>query len=103
MRRWSILTAPLQHDLAVAMLIFRVCCKLHNFCIAERDPFSGMSGAPDDVLAHTMVVPLDPVNLTGGDDPLPRHLWGRVSSKARRHAWMLALKAAGKKRKPRAN
>lgn len=106
MRRWSILTAPLQHDLAVAMLIFRVCCKLHNFCVAERDPFSGMSGAPDDVGGHTMVgaVPRrDPVQLTGGDAPMPRHLHGRVSSKERRHGWMLALKAAGKRRKPRAN
>ena len=106
MRRWSILTAPLQHDLATAMLIFRVCCKLHNFCVAERDTFSGMTGAADDMSGHTMVgaVPRpNPVQLTGGDEPMPRNLHGRQSSKVRRHAWMLALKAAGKRRKPRAN
>ena len=107
MRRWAILTAPLQHDLAVAMLIFRVCCKLHNFCIAERDTFIGMTGAPDDVSGHLMVGAIrradNPVQLTGGDDPMPRHLHGRRASKVRRHEWMLALKAAGKQRKPRAN
>ena len=98
MRRWSILTAPLQHDLATAMLIFRVCCKLHNFCIAERDTFSGMTGAADDMSGHTMVgaVPRpNPVQLTGGDEPMPRNLHGRQSSKVRRHAWMLALKWTG--------
>jgi hypothetical protein len=106
MRRWSILTAPLQHDLATAMLIFRVCCKLHNFCVAERDTFSGMTGAADDMSGHTMVgaVPRpNPVQLTGGDEPMPRNRHDRQSSKVRRHAWMLALKAAGKRRKPRAN
>jgi hypothetical protein len=52
MRRWSILNAPLQHDIAKAMLIFRVCCKRHNFCISERDPFAGTHGADDFTEPH---------------------------------------------------
>ena len=55
---------------------------------------------------HTMVgaVPRpNPVQPTGDDEPMPRNLHvgrhDRQSSKARRHA----LKAAGKRRKPRAN
>ena len=40
---------------------------------------------------------------TGGDEPMRRNRHDRQSLKARRHAWMLGLKAAGKRRKPRAN
>ena len=34
--KWGILWSPLNCSLAKAILVTRVCCKLHNFCIDER-------------------------------------------------------------------
>ena len=79
------------------MLVFRVCCKLHNFLVAERDPFDGMNDAMErDAALRTPV-------LTGGDEPLPRHLHGRVTAKDRREKMLVALRAAGLRRRPRRN
>jgi len=110
MRRWSILNAPLQHDLAKAMLIFRVCCKLHNFCISERDPFAGMHGADDFTEPHNSafdgqraVGTVVNETSTGDGDPMPQVMWGQAPAKQRRHKWLLALKAAGLRRRTRRN
>ena len=65
MRRWSILDGPLQYDIAKAVRIFRVCCKLHNYLIQERDPFSGMVGV-DDTDGENVAMP----TMTGGE-PMP--------------------------------
>ena len=98
-RRWSILAAPLETDLARSILIFRVACKLHHFAIRERDPFyntyAGLGPPPPaDEDTH---------DLTEGGDPAARGRGGNEAAKRRRHSWMLALKAAGLRRRPRAN
>ena len=97
-RRWQILAAPLETDLAKSMLIFRVACKLHNFAIAERDPMydtHGGLGPPASTVSTG-------VETTGGDAPAPRSRRGNAAAKERRHSWMLRLKAAGLGRRVRA-
>ena len=81
------------------MLIFRVCCKLHNFAIRERDPWYdtyGGLGPPESVTLETT----DQYN---SGDPAVRSRNRDAPQKERRHSWMLQLKAAGMRRRPRRN
>ena len=79
------------------MLIFRVCCKLHNFAIRERDPWCDTYGG---VLAHEVSPPL-----TEGEAPCVRteRNGGNATMKERRIEWMLALKRANLHRRTRRN
>ena len=102
-RRWSILATPLETDLARSILIFRVACKLHNFAIRERDPFYNTYGdaglAPSaDNNTHN-----DTHDLTEGGDAATRGRGGNAAAKQRRNNWKQALKAAGLRRRRRAN
>ena len=40
---------------------------------------------------------------TGDGDPMPQVMWGQAPAKQRRHKWLLALKAAGLRRRTRRN
>ena len=81
------------------MLIFRVCCKLHNFCIRERDPWvdtysSGLPPPPptaNTVPAH---------RAADGDEPRSRRQ-ATAPQRERRDSWKRALQAAGLRRRVR--
>ena len=79
------------------MRIFRVCCKLHNYLIQERDPFSGMVGV-DDTDGENVAMP----TMTGGE-PMPPEYHHLAPSKQRRYEWLVALKRAGLARRTRRN
>ena len=91
-RRFRILALPLEFDLAKSMLIFRVCCKLHNFAIRERDPFYDTYGG-----VGTRVDP----PLTEHEAEGPRAREGNAAMKQRRDEWARALKRAGLYRRTR--
>eukprot|EP01044_Picomonas_judraskeda_P017270 COSAG03_NODE_3216_length_2139_cov_1.792647_1_plen_370_part_00 len=95
-RRWQILAAPLETDLAKSMLIFRVCCKLHNFCIRERDIWNDTYGGlpPTPPPAGPAAARVD------GDEPRGRRQ-ANAPQRERRDAWKDALQAAGLRRRVR--
>ena len=95
-RRWQILAAPLETDLAKSMLIFRVCCKLHNFCIRERDIWNDTYGGlpPPPPPTGPAAARVD------GDEPRGRRQ-ANAPQRERRDAWKDALQAAGLRRRVR--
>ena len=81
------------------MLIFRVCCKLHNFCIQERDPWYDTYGGAPPAAPGGAAATLEPTGY--GDDRAARAPRHAAPQKERRHSWMLQLKARGLRRRVR--
>ena len=81
------------------MLIFRVCCKLHNFAIRERDPWHDTYGG----LGPGQSATLEATDQYTTAPAVRNRIGGNAPQRERRHSWMLQLKAAGLRRRPRRN
>ena len=85
------------------MLVFRVCCKLHNFAIRERDIWFDTYDCTYGGIGEHGRPPMTASQDDEGPTVAPRDRRGNKAMKERRDEWMNALKRAGLARRSRQN